>query len=158
MTRSWARASLLATILALCVAGCPKKTNPDTSGATDSIWVVFDVSEKGSGNALTAAVWVDPHRDDFETLIGGEGEQARFNGFGKTGNGYAVAFEPNESLTFVAWAPGHEMATVEAKLKKGENLVTIELRKTAVEDDRVPDQIRLDMLERLPTQGPRTGS
>lgn len=145
-------------LAATALVGCPKNGDTTTSGDTDPVWVVFDVAEKGSGNALTAAVWVDAHRDDFETLIGGEGEQASFTGFGKTGDGYAVTFLPGESFTFVAWAPGHEMATVDAHLKKGENLVTIELRKTAVEDDRVPDQIRMDMLERLPTQGPRTGS
>ncbi len=153
------RASIgLLLLAATALVGCPKNGGTDTSGDTEPVWVVFDVSEKGSGNALTAAVWVDAHRDDFETLISGEGEQARFDGFGKTGDGYAVTFLQGESLTFVAWAPGHEMAKVEARLKKGANHVAIELRKTAVEDDRVPDQIRLDMLERLPTQGPRTGS
>jgi len=156
--RPWTRTSLLLAFFVTAVTGCPKNADTDTSGGTEPVWVVFDVSERGSGNALTAAIWVDSHRDDFETLMGGEGEQARFNGFGKTGDGYSVAFAPNESFTFVAWAPGHEMATVEARLKKGENLVSIELRKTAVEDDRIPDQIRLDMLERLPSQGPRTGS
>ena len=138
------------------LCGCPRNKPPDSSGSTGDTWVVFDVSEKGSGNPLMAYVWAEDHSDDFETLMGGE--TARFEGLGKTGEGYVVAFEPAQELTFVVWSPGHEMEALGTRLRKGENLLTIQLRKTAVEDEEVPEVIRLDVLERLPSEGLRTGS
>ena len=75
-----------------------------------------------------------------------------------TEDGYAVPFGPKQDHTFHAWADGHEMEIIETRLRQGENLITIELRKTEVQDERVPDKIRTDMLERLPTEKPKTGS
>ncbi len=144
-------------LLLVLVVGCPRRSS-NTSGDTGAVWVSFDVSEKGSGNPLMAYVWIEGHQDDFETLMGGDGDAVRFEGFGKTGEGYAVQFTGNQDVTFVAWSPEHELTTVPLRLKKGENLVTVQLRKTEVEDDRVPERIRLDVLERLPTEGVRTGS
>ena len=147
---------LLLLALLVLVAGCPRSRSPESSGTAGGAWVVFDVSEKGSGTPLSAYVWVDPHQDDFETLTSAEG--VRFEGFGKTGDGYIVDFEPNLDLSFVAWAPGHELTAVDVRLGRGENLVTIQLRRSEIEDERVPDVIRMDVLERLPTEKPRTGS
>jgi len=145
---------LLALLMA--VAGCPRTAPPRSSGSPGDAWVVFDVSEMGSGTPLSAYVWVDPHQDDFETLTGAA--DVRFEGFGKTGEGYVVAFGPNQDLTFVAWAPGHELTYTQTRLGRGENLVTIQLRRSEIEDERVPDVIRMDVLERLPTEKPRTGT
>ena len=148
----------LSVLLALVVlvTGCPRSGTPGTSGNAGDAWVVFDVSEKGSGTPLSAYVWVDPYQEDFETLT--SAADAQFDGFGKTGDGYTVDFGPNQDVRFVAWAPGHELTYVDLRLLRGENLVTIQLRRSEVEDDRVPDVIRMDVLERLPTEKPRTGS
>jgi hypothetical protein len=58
----------------------------------------------------------------------------------------------------MVWSPGHEMKNVEHKLKKGENLLPVELKRTEVDDDKVPEKIRLNVLESLPTEGPKSGS
>jgi hypothetical protein len=157
--KTWYRPAGLLTLAVVLVltAGCPRR-NHNTVGDTGAVWVSFDVSEKGSGNPLMAYVWVEGLQDDFETLMGGDGDSVRFEGFGKTGDGYAVRFTGSLDLTFVAWSPEHELTTYPIRLKKGENLITIQLRKTEVDDERVPERIRLDVLERLPSEGVRTGS
>ncbi len=167
MADTWRRWNLLlamSLLATMALAGCPRNNGSGTnnsgsnsSGGGDST-VSFDVVEKGSGNPLQAYVWVDGHQEDFETVMSGGDSQARFKGFGKTGDGYTVTFSAKQSLTFMAWAPDHEMTAIDTKLKRGDNLIYVELRKTEVDDDRVPEQIRLDVLERLPTEAPKTGS
>jgi len=146
----------LAVGLTAAICGCPKGGRPGRSGGDGDTWVVFDVSEKGSGNPLLAYVWIEEYSDDFETLMGGE--TARFEGLGKTGDGYVVPFVSSQEVTFVVWSPGHEMEAFDTRLKKGENLLSVQLRKTAIEDEEVPEVIRMDVLERLPSEGLRTGS
>jgi len=154
--RRWAWLAIAAGLLAL--VGCPKQKDPGTSGEQKAVsWVVFDVVEKGSGNTLKTYVWVDGHQADFETVQGTESD-ARFEGFGKTGEGYVVPFSPNQKVRFHAWSEGHEMVTVDAKIRRGENVIALQLRKTEVEDERVPDVIRTDVDTYQPTEDVKTGS
>ena len=149
----------LPAVLAACLTGCPRTGGGVATGGEQEpdTWVVFDVVERGSGTPLLAYVWVEGHHEDFETVIGDDSD-ARFMGFGKTGDGYAVPFARNAPVRFIAWSPDHEVTLVDATLKRGENLVTIELRPTEIEDEKVPEEIRLDVLNRLPTEKPKTGS
>jgi hypothetical protein len=151
--------ALGATALSL-LAGCPRTggKSPATGADEGASWVVFDSVERGSGNYLLTYVWVEGHADDFETVSGGGDTAARFFGMGKTGEGYTVDFQPRLELRLVAWSPGHEMSHCDVVLKRGENVVPIELRKAEVEDDQVPETIRLDVIQRLPTEAPKTGS
>tara|TARA_Y100001968_G_scaffold319522_1_gene351169 strand:- start:240 stop:419 length:180 start_codon:yes stop_codon:yes gene_type:complete len=56
------------------------------------------------------------------------------------------------------WSPGHELKRIDQKLRRGNNLISVELRRTEVDDAKVPERIRTEVLESLPTEGPRTGS
>ncbi len=147
-------------VLAVALQGCPRKgTDTTNSGEQEpDTWVVFDVVERGSGTPLLAYVWVDGHHEDFETVISGDDSDARFTGFGKTGEGYTVPFTRNAPVRFVAWSPDHEVTLADVTLRRGENLVTIELRPAEIDDELVPEEIRLDVLNRLPTEKPKTGS
>lgn len=143
------------------LAGCPRTGGPAArhdGETTDDTWVVFDVVERGSGAPLLAYVWVDGYHDDFETVISGAENEARFAGFGRGADGYVVPFGHNQRLRFLGWSPDHEVAIHDSVLKRGENLISLELRRTEVDDERVPEQIRLDVLNRLPTEKPKTGS
>ncbi len=160
LCRTRVAVALAATLVATLTGGCPRSGVQTTnSGSTRAdVWVSFDVVERGSGNPLQAYIWVKGSHEDFETVVSGDDSPARFHGFGKTADGYNIPFTVNQTVQFVAWAPEHELTTIDTKLKRGENMVYVELRKTEVEDDRVPDQIRMDVLERLPTEAPKTGS
>ena len=150
----------LAVAIAVGLGACPKETgSTETSGSTDpKTWVGFVVTEMGTGNPVVTYVWVEGHKDDFEVVAGGSESNERFFGFGKTETGYVVPFGPKQTMTFHAWSDGYELATVEIRLSQGENLIPIDLRRTEIEDERVPEKIRLDMIKRLPTEKPKTGS
>ncbi len=142
----------------LALAGC-EKTSPSTSGGAEpGAWLVFEVFEAGTGNGLSATVWPKDLPDDFETIVEGEaGSSVRFPGIGRRDDGYALPINSGSWINLMVWSPGHELDRVEMKVKKGENLVSVELKKTEVEDDRVPEVIRLEVLQALPTQGPKSG-
>ncbi|MBN95585.1 MAG: hypothetical protein CL928_16215 [Deltaproteobacteria bacterium] len=149
--------------LSIFCGGCPKDGGTSTSGSSGGspdTWVVFEVYEAGTGNPLSATVWPVEMPDDFDTIVQGRaGSEVRFAGIGlREGGEYALAFRPGESASVMVWSPGHELKRLDSKLKKGENLLSVELRRTEVEDQRVPERIRLEVLESLPTEGPRTGS
>lgn len=152
--------TLIVALSLLSASGCPKGSSA-TSGEQQapSAWVVFDVVEAGTGNPLSASVWAPERPDDFETILQGEaGSAVRFEGIGRKSGGYILPFEAGKSVSMVVWSPGHELETLDVKLKRGENHVAVELRKSEVEDARVPERIRLKVLEALPTEGPRSGT
>jgi hypothetical protein len=150
-------------MLVLLPAGCQLRHPPPTVDLEPgAAWVVLDTVELGSMLPLSTYVWVQGHREDFETVLTTKGS-SRFLGFGRTTHGHAVEFTAGQTLTFVAWAEGHELTFVEATLYPGENLVTVQLRKCAVADVRVPMEIWIDVLQRmLEVRGegelPKTGS
>lgn len=148
---------LMAALLLLM--GCPKEGGSGTSGSGASAWVVFEIYEAGTGNALPATVWPAGHDEHFDTIAQGQaGSEVRFEGIGLTEGGYTLAFGSGDDVSLMVWSPGHELKRVDAKLRKGENLVAVELKRTEVEDDRVPEKIRLEVLEALPAEGVRSGS
>jgi len=156
---------IFAALLLLSVAcwGCPKGGGTSTSGSGSGepdTWVVFEVYEAGTGNPLSATVWPVDMADDFDTIVQGRaGAEVRFAGIGlREGGEYALAFRAGEATSVMVWSPGHELKRLDSKIKKGENVLSVELRRTTVEDERVPERIRLEVLESLPTEGPRTGS
>ncbi len=132
-------------------AGKPVQPDPGT-------WVVFQVVERGTGQPLWSVVWADGHQEDFETLDGETSTEVRFEGLGRVADGFAVPFEPRQPLKLLAWAPGHELAVQELVPERGENRVQFELRKVEIEDERVPEEIRLEVPRFQPSEGPRTGS
>ena len=153
-------ASLLVLLLLMAGSlGCPKGGATGTSGSTPSSWVVFEIYEAGTGNALPATVWPVGQPDDFDSIVQGQaGSDVRFEGIGLKEAGYALHFDSGASVSLMVWSPGHELKRVDAKIKKGENLLAVELKTTAVDDERVPERIRLEVLEALPVEGVRSGS
>ncbi len=153
-------ATLVTISLALVPTGCPKSGSTTSSGEAPSTWAVFEVFEAGSGISLAATVWPRDFADDYETLVPGqEGEGAQFAGIGRLEDGdYRLGFEPGSEVSLMFWSPGHELKREDIRIRRGENNFTIELRRTEVEDDRVPERIRLEVLESLPSEGVRTGS
>ncbi len=150
-------------LLSLVLVGCPKSGDSGSSGSASSgasdTWVVFEIYEAGTGNALSATVWPVGLPEDFDSIVqGNAGSETKFYGVGLKESGYALTFGPGSRVSLMVWSPGHELKRVDSKLKKGENLVAVELKRTEVEDERVPERIRLEVLESLPTEGPRTGS
>ena len=157
------RAALLTLLLTFpLLAGCPKTGDSSTSGdaaAEPKAFVVFEVFEAGSGNALSATVWPREMPDHFETIVQGEaGSAVKFAGLGRTEGGYALPFEPGKWVGLLLGSPGHELKSVELKVRKGDNLLTVELKRTEVDDEKVPERIRLEVLESLPSEGPKSGS
>jgi hypothetical protein len=144
-------------LLTLPLAGCPKQGS-ETAGTGPDAWVIFDVVEAGTGNPLLATVWPEGLPDAFDTIVQGEAGQVRFDGIGKQAQGYALDFAPGEQVTLLLWSPGHELERRQEKLKKGENRLVVELRRAEVEDARVPERIKLEVLQSLPSEGPRSGS
>lgn|GEM_PF-2074932 len=151
---------LLAVLPLLLLTGCPKGGETSTSGKTGASWVIFEIYEAGTGNALPATVWPQDLPDDFDNVVqGAAGAETRFEGVGRREGGeYALVFAPGGDVSLMVWSPGHELKRVEQKIRRGENLVAVELKRTVVEDERVPERIRLDAMENLPTEGPRSGS
>lgn len=147
-------------LLTLFCVACPKGGETTSSGeAEPKSWVVFEVYEAGTGNPLSATVWPKDRPDDFETIVeGGAGSSVRFEGLGRTDEGFALPFEPGTWIALLMWSPGHEMKRIETKVKRGENLVSVELKRTEVDDEAVPERIRLEVLESLPSEGPKSGS
>jgi hypothetical protein len=121
-------------------------------------WVVFQVVQRGTGQPLDCFVWADGHQEDFETLEGESSAAIRFEGLGRTADGFAVTFEHKQPLKLLAWASGHELGIQELVPERGENRVLFELRKVEIEDERVPEEIRLEVPQFQPSEGPRTGS
>lgn len=149
----------LATLLLL--PGCPRTTGPSTGvqgEAGGKVWVVFQVVEKGTGSPLQCFVWAQDHQDDFETVDSRDQVGARFYGLGLTDDGYAVAFRPRRDVRVYAWAPEHELAWIDLHPERGENRVVFELRRVDVEDERVPEEIRIEVPRMLPKEGARTGT
>ncbi len=157
-----AHVGVWATLAALLLAcGCPRAagTPTGTSGAArGDVWVVFQVVEKGTGSPLQCFVWAQDHQADFETVDSRAQDEVGFHGLGQAGDGYAVAFRRRHTVRLYAWAPEHELAWVEQRLERGENRVVFELRKVEVEDQRVPEEIRIEVPRILPKEGARTGT
>lgn len=151
-------------LLTLLAVGCPFRSpvaHPELQ--PDAAWVVLDTVEMGSMVPLSTYVWADGHREDYETVLDTKGPSPPFSGFGKTPHGYSVEFTAGQTLTFVAWSEGHELTFVTTTLYPGENLVTVQLRKSAIADTRVPMEIWIDVLERMlevreEGELPKTGS
>lgn len=146
-------------VLAMLCLGCPRGSSGNSSGSQAASWATFEVFEAGSGISLAATVWPQSHPDDYETIVPGqEGESARFEGIGRVeGGGYRLPIQPGD-ISLMFWSPGHELKRQDLRIRRGENHFSIELRRTEVEDDRVPERIRLEVLESLPSEGVRTGS
>ena len=155
------QALLMVAGLVFALAGCEKTSGSagETSGSAEpGAWLVFEVFQAGTGNGLSATVWPKDMDEDFDTVVEGEaGSSVRFEGIGRRDDGYALPIVAGGWVNLMIWSPGHEMERVDLKVRKGENIVSVELKKTEVEDDRVPETIRLEVLEALPTQGPRSG-
>lgn len=152
----------LVLTLGVFLAGCPKGAGPSTSGSQDDspdTWVIFEVVEAGSGNSLEATVWPSGEPQHFETLVeGGAGAMTKFYGLGRTESGYALSFKAGGMADLQIWTPGHELKVVSERLQRGENLLIVELSVAEVQDDRVPERIRTEVLQSLPSQGPKSGS
>ncbi len=148
---------LLALLLAL--AGCPKGDAASSGSAKAASWLTFDVVQAGTGNPLSAMVWPDGAPEDYETVVAGEaGQSVRFEGIGRREDGYALALKPGQWVSLRVWSPGHELSEFTMKLRRGENPVIVELVKAEVQDERVPEVIRTEVLEALPSAGPKSGS
>ena len=150
---------LVLACAALLVAGCEKSGGSTTSGSAEpTAWLSFEVFQAGTGNGLSAMVWPKDMPEDFETVVEGEaGTAVRFEGIGRRDDGYALPIKAGSWVNLMVWTPGHELARVDLKVRKGENLVSVELKKTEIEDERVPQVIKLEVLEALPTAGPKSG-
>lgn len=151
------------SILSVLLVGCPKEGGTSTSGSSGKVglsFVVFEIYEAGTGNALPATVWPVDMPDDFDNVVQGQaGAETRFEGIGRReGGGYALVFAPGSDVSLMVWSPGHELKRHDIKVRRGENLVAVELKRTVVDDERVPERIRLDAMENLPTEGVRSGS
>jgi hypothetical protein len=165
MKAAWRPATIVAlTLMAALLAGCPKSGGSNTSGdpaeeGASPSWVVFEVYEAGTGNPLSATVWPRELPDDFETIVQGDaGATFRFDGLGRRDDGWAMEFKPGSWVSVMVWSPGHELKRLDTKIKRGENLLPVELKRTEVEDEDVPERIRLEVLESLPSEGPKSGS
>jgi len=153
--------SLLAAS-ALLLQGCPKDGASASSSGSQGpdCSVSFEIYEAGTGNPLAATVWPVSMPDDFDNVAQGRaGTEALFSGIGRRAGGeYALPFNSGSVAELMVWSPGHELKRIDHKLKRGTNLISVELRRTEVDDERVPERIRTEVLESLPTEGPRTGS
>ena len=152
---------LVIAATALLLQGCPKDGATASSGSEEpSCFVSFEIYEAGTGNPLAATVWPVDMPDDYDNVAQGRaGAEATYAGLGrKEGGAYALSFSAGSVAEMMVWSPGHELKRIDHKLKKGTNLISVELRRTEVEDDKVPERIRTEVLESLPTEGPRTGS
>lgn len=147
--------------LGLCLAGCPKGAGPSASGSQDGspdTWVVFEVVDK-AGTYLEATVWPSGEPQHFETLVQGDaGATNKFYGIGRTDSGYALSFKAGGMADLQIWTPGHNLEVLSVRLKRGENFLSVELQVAAVQDERVPERIRTEVLQSLPSQGPKSGS
>ena len=147
--------------LTLLLSGCPKDGGTASSGSQEpNCSVSFEIYAAGTGNPLAATVWPVDLPDDYDNVAQGRaGAEASYQGIGRRdGGGYALPFQVGRMASMMVWSPGHELKRIDQKLKRGSNLISIELRRTEVDDDRVPERIRTEVLESLPTEGPRTGS
>ena len=155
-------ASLLALLLLALLLGCPKSSGPNSSGSmgkSTNTWVIFEVYQEGTGNSLEVTVWPSEQPEHFETVVEGDvGASTKFFGLGRTEQGYGFAFQAGQRAKFQIWTPGHEMRSSSLKLKKGENRIIVELGVAEVEDGRVPERIKTEVLQSLPSQGPKSGS
>ncbi len=143
---------LLPLLAGLTTVGCPALTaRPPVTDPSLAMpaWVVFEPLEMGSLQPIQTYIWAQGRPDDFETVFIGDGPTPRFHGFGKIPGGYEVPFHEGLTVMFVAWSEQHELDFVEVTLGAGENLVPIDLRKTAISDTRVPVQIWLDVLQTM---------
>ena len=139
--------------------GCHKSAGRPPAGNRDSgPWVVFRVVERGTGEPLEGFVWADGYPGDFETVDSRSSSGHPFEGLGKGGDGYVVPFQRHHPLRLFAWSPGHELASVVLVPVRGENLVVFELFRVQVEDERVPEEIRIEVPQYQPTEGPRSGT
>lgn len=139
----------------VALSGCPKQGGAASSGDSaqaGTSWVVFEVLQAGTGNGLFAQVWPRGMDDDFDSISQGQaGAETRFEGIGRReGGGYALPFQPGKTVELRLWSPGHEPQTVSVKLKKGENHVLVELKRSEVGDEQVPEHIRLDADQNMP--------
>jgi hypothetical protein len=144
--------SLVLLIACTAAVGCPATSGraPATDPALATpAWVVFEPLEMGSLQPIQTYIWVQGRPDDFETVYIDLGQTPRFHGFGKIPGGYEVSFHEGRTLTFVAWSEQHELDFVEITLGPGENVIPIDLRKTAISDTRVPVEIWLDVLQTM---------
>jgi len=145
----------------LMLQGCPKDGAVAGSGSDQpNCFVSFEIYEAGTGNPLPATVWPVEMPDDYDNVAQGRaGAEASFSGIGRReGGGYALQFAPGVVAALMVWSPGHELKRIDQKLRRGNNMISVELRRTEVDDERVPERIRTEVLESLPTEGPRTGS
>jgi len=145
----------------LLLQGCPKEGAVAGSGSEQpNCFVSFEIYEAGTGNPLPATVWPVEMPDDYDNVAQGRaGAEASYAGIGRReGGGYALQFAPGVVAELMVWSPGHELKRIDQKLKRGTNMISVELRRTEVDDARVPERIRTEVLESLPTEGPRTGS
>jgi len=145
----------------LMLSGCPKEGSAWSSGSAEPNCVVsFEIYEAGTGNPLAATVWPVDLPDDYDNIAQGRaGAESSYQGIGRReGGGYALPFQAGGTASMMVWSPGHELKRIDHKLRRGGNLISIELRRTEVDDSKVPERIRTEVLESLPTEGPRTGS
>jgi hypothetical protein len=141
---------LLVLLGLLLLAGCPKGGGTSTSGSGGGAYVKFLVAEAGSGESLAATVWPVGQPDDFDSIVqGNAGSETRFEGIGLKEEGFALPFEPGREVNLMVWSPGHELKRIDLKLKRGENVVVVDLKRTEIEDEALPDVIRTKVLEDL---------
>jgi len=112
-----------------------------------------------AGTYLEATVWPSGEPQHFETLVQGDaGATNKFYGIGRTDSGYALSFKAGGMADLQIWTPGHNLEVLSVRLKRGENFLSVELQVAAVQDERVPERIRTEVLQSLPSQGPKSGS
>jgi hypothetical protein len=142
-------------LLVMLLAGCaPKRVAPEAA------WVLFDVIQTGTFWPIGAAIWPADDPDAVEYVIASSAEHGtRFYGLGQREGGYATTFAVGQSIDLRVWSPGHEIGTLGAVLRRGENRFEISLRQATVPDGALPETIRVEAGRRLPPPSkPLSGS
>ncbi len=141
-----------ALCLLLLLAGCPKGGSSTSGDSAPSAWVLFDVFEAGTDAGLSAVIWPESAPEAGEVILEGAADQdIRYEGLGRTDEGFVLPFTPGSTIAVMVWARGHELKRVEAKLKAGANLLEVSLKATAVPEDQLPEAIQTDVLPNLPS-------
>lgn len=129
---------------------------PNRGLADGSAGVIFDIYERGSDVALTAAVWVvgDPDRAELVSA----GSTTIWTGLGLTTDGFAHPFVRGEQLQLLVWAPDHELTRVEARFDGAVNTVRVPLQLGSDAGASVPGTIKTRVLDHLPPSEPLGGN
>ena len=156
-------ALLTSMALLFLLAGCPKNPPADSGNPGEdgpAAWVTFEVTAGGAGLYLPTTIGPDGQDSDFDTLPGAlDANETRFAGLGRReGGGFGLPFVPGKKVTLKLWSPGYKLKVVRLRIEKGENPVSVQLEPEGTTPEDIPEHIRTDVMESLPTLGPKSGS